>query len=45
MTVNHSNENTLVTMNMIDEIGNEINTNFEGKLELVSYSIPPKILQ
>jgi hypothetical protein len=45
MTVNHSKENTLVVMNMIDEIGNKINTNFDGKLDLLTYSIPPKILQ
>jgi len=45
MTVNNLEENIQITLNMIDEIGNKINFNYEGMLDLLTYNIPPKILQ
>ena len=45
MIINHLNKNTVVEMNMIDEIGNTIHTTFEGNLEVLNYNILPKILQ
>jgi len=45
MIINHLNKNTVVEMNMIDEIGNTIYTTFEGNLEVLNYNILSKILQ